>query len=155
VTVRIWRIAVAAPAFASNDLSGEGARRSGGRWNQPGTPVVYCSSSIALAALETLAHLRGNPLPLNRYLIAIDIPDPVWKRRQTLTPPVGWDALPSGMASARAGQAWVAAGKTAILAVPSVIVPDEENYLLNPAHADIRKIRATALRKWEYDLRFF
>ena len=79
MTVSVWRIATDAPDYTADDLSGEGASRSGGRWNRVGTPVLYASGSIALACLETVVHLRADDLPLNRYLVQIDIPDAVWK----------------------------------------------------------------------------
>ena len=79
----VWRIAVDAPDYGSDDLSGKGAEKTGGRWNRKGTPVIYASGSIALSFLETLVHLAGpQPLPLNRYLVKIDIPAAVWKARK-------------------------------------------------------------------------
>ncbi|HVS77374.1 MAG TPA: RES family NAD+ phosphorylase, partial [Steroidobacteraceae bacterium] len=66
----IWRIAPDTPDYVSDDLLGKGAERTGGRWNRKGTPMLYCSSTIALACLETLVHLSGgDPVPLNRYLV--------------------------------------------------------------------------------------
>ncbi|MEC5218640.1 RES domain-containing protein [Actimicrobium sp. GrIS 1.19] len=156
MTVSVWRIAVEAPAYAADDLAGTGAKLSGGRWNRVGTPMLYCASNIALATLETVVHIRGNPLPLNRFLVRVDIPDAVWETRTVLNPlPGGWDALPAGLASIRAGEQWVAGAACAILLVPSVIVPDEQNVLINPAHRDTGNISATTLKKWHYDPRFF
>lgn len=150
----VWRIGTDTPACAADDLSGKGASISGGRWNQKGTAVVYTSPTIALACLETLVHLGAGTFPLNRYLVRIDIPDDVWARRQTLAkPPVGWDALPSGLISIQAGQGWLTAHASALLEVPSVVVPEEFNVLINPSHADAAKVKATKLRKWTYDVR--
>ncbi|PKB21595.1 RES family NAD+ phosphorylase [Janthinobacterium sp. 64] len=152
----LWRIAVETPAYAASDLSGTGARITGGRWNSKGAPVVYCSTSIALATLETVHYLRGGGLPFNRYLVRIAIPDGVWNARQVLDPfPGGWDAIPAGLAGKRAGDGWIAAGKSALLLVPSVIVPDEYNVLLNPRHADAAALTASTVRRWSYDPRFF
>src|ERR1700712_1527775 len=96
MTVSVWHIAVEAPAYAADDLSGTGAKMTGGRWNSKGTPVVYCAENIALATLETVHNLRGGALPYKRYLVRIDIPDPVWEARQVLDPlPGGWDAIPA------------------------------------------------------------
>ena len=152
----LWRIAVETPAYPASDLSGTGARITGGRWNSKGAPVVYCSTSIALATLETVHYLRGGGLPFNRYLVRIAIPDDVWDARQVLDPfPGGWDAIPAGLSGKRAGDGWIAAGKSALLLVPSVIVPDECNVLLNPRHADAAVVTASTVRRWIYDPRFF
>ncbi len=151
-----WRIATDTRSYTADDLSGTGAKNTGGRWNSPGNPLVYASGSRALACLETLVHLGSGGLPLNRYLVRIDIPDDVWNKRQELdlcTAPVGWDALPQGMTSLNIGDAWLAGKATAILLVPSIVVPEEPNILINPAHPDARFITATKLRKWLYDAR--
>lgn len=152
----LWRIAVETPAYPASDLSGTGARITGGRWNSKGTPVVYCSTSIALATLETVHCLRGGGLPFNRYLVRIAIPDVVWDARQVLDPfPGGWDAIPAGLSGKLAGDGWIAGGKSALLLVPSVIVPDEYNVLLNPGHGDAAAVTASTVRRWSYDPRFF
>jgi RES domain-containing protein len=67
--------------------------------------------------------------------------------------PIGWDALPPGLASLDAGDAWIASRSTALLLVPSVIVPDEHNVLINPAHPDAKMIRARKVRRWAWDPR--
>jgi RES domain-containing protein len=156
MTAPLWRIAVEAPSYAANDLSGNGAKLTGGRWNSKGTPLVYCATSIALATLETVHCLRNGSLPFNRYLVRIDLPDAVWSARQVLDPlPGGWDAIPAGLSARMAGDAWVASGSSALLLVPSVIVPDEYNVLINAQHPDAGAIVATTVKRWIYDPRFF
>lgn len=156
MTVPLWRISVEAPTYRANDLSGTGAKISGGRWNSAGTPVTYCSTNIALATLETVLYLRAGGLPFNRFLVRIDIPDAVWRARTVLDPlPAGWDAVSSGLTSSMTGDAWAASAATALLLVPSVIVPDEFNVLINPLHADSSTITATSIRRWMYEPRFF
>lgn len=156
MTVAVWRIAVEAPTYAANDLSGTGAKMTGGRWNSKGTPVVYCATNIALATLETVHYLRSGGLPFNRYLVRIDVPAAVWDVRQVLDPlPGGWDAIPAGLSARTAGDAWIASGASALLLVPSVIVPDEYNVLINARHGDAGAIVATTLKRWIYDPRFF
>lgn len=156
MTVPVWRIAVEAATYTANDLSGAGAKISGGRWNSPGTPIIYSASSIALATIETVLNLRGGGLPFNRFLVRIDIPDNVWNARAVLDPlPGGWDAIPAGMTSRTVGDSWVASNKTALLLVPSVSVPDEFNILISPSHADTSALVATTIKRWIYDPRFF
>lgn len=154
MTVHVWRIATEGKTYHANDLSGEGAKRSGGRWNDVGIPVVYTAMNISLACLETVVHLDDD-LPLNRYLVRIDIPDDVWAASDAIDPGliVGWDAMPAGMASVVTGSQWLLGGSSALLRVPSVIVPEEGNVLINPTHAAAATITATALRKWTYDPR--
>ena len=156
MTVSVWRIATETPAYAANDLSGAGARITGGRWNNKRTPVVYCASNIALAVLETVQAMRRGGLPFNRYLVRVDIPTDVWDARTRLdAPPPGWDAVPAGLASRRAGERWIAAGTSALLQVPCVIVPDEFNILINPRHPEVVTLSATTLKRWIFDPRFF
>lgn len=151
-----WRIATDTPDYTADDVTGEGARRTGGRWNRVGTPVVYGSASIALACLETLAHLNAGDLPLNRYLVRMEIPDDVWSAAQTESATslkVGWDVIPEGKVSLDFGQGWIASGVSAILVVPSVIIPEESNILVNPAHRDAARVSARKIRRWTYDAR--
>ncbi|VVE17435.1 MULTISPECIES: RES family NAD+ phosphorylase [Pandoraea] len=158
MTVSIWRIATDTREYTADDLSGAGAKKTGGRWNRQDTPMLYCASNIALACLETIVHIAVGPLPLNRYLVRLDVPDDVWEAAQTLTPtaaPVGWDALPEGKVSLDYGTQWATSKSTALLCVPSTVVPEEWNVLVNPEHADAARITATKLRKWVYDARIW
>ena len=152
----VWRIATDTPNYTADDLGGAGAKVTGGRWNRPGTALLYCAENIALASLETFVHLNASGLPLNRYLVRIEIPDATWNAAVVLTAataPVGWDAIPTGKVSLDAGDAWAASGVSALLRVPSVIVPEEQNILINPLHADAKTITASKIRKWNYDAR--
>ena len=151
-----WRIGTDTPDYTAEDLGGIGAKMTGGRWNRKGMALVYASSSRALACLETLVHLRAGDLPLNRYLVCIYIPDDIWTARHALTEktaPVGWDALPTGKVSLDYGENWIAWGIAAVLEVPSVIVPEESNILINPRHPDAMRISAVKHHKWHYDPR--
>lgn len=152
----VWRIATDTPAYEADDLSGAGARATGGRWNERGVAVVYASESRALACLQTVVHLAAGGLPLNRYLVAVTIPEEVWAAAERLDGaglPVGWEAEPAGRASIRCGTAWLRAGRSALLLVPSVIVPEERTVLINPGHASSAGITAAKLRRWLYDPR--
>jgi RES domain-containing protein len=155
MTVALWRIATEAPTYSADDMTGAGAKLSGGRWNSKGTAMLYTSENIALAILETLSYLRAGGLPFNRYLVRIDVPDNIWAARKILAVPGGWDAVPAGKASVMTGDAWCHGKRSALLVVPSVIVSDERNILINPEHPDASSVTAKTLKKWYFDPRFF
>lgn len=154
--VSLWRIAKNAPAYRADDLSGAGAAAYGGRWNSKGKFVVYGAASIALATLETLAHLGDDIAARDRFLIQIAVPPMVWKRRteirnDSLQP--GWQDEPPGAVSIEIGDAWIDNRTSALLVVPSVIIHEECNVLINPAHPDARRISASIVRPFIYDPR--
>ena len=154
--MQAWRIATDTLTYEADDLTGTGAKITGGRWNSAGLPVLYCANTPALACLETLVHLGTSDLPLNRYLVEVLIPDAVWNARiiQTdKTLAVGWDACPAGRVSTTVGDNWLRANKSAVLAVPSVISPEDTVILINPLHTDAKQIAAKKLRQWRYDPR--
>lgn len=117
--------------------------------------MLYASSSIALAALETLVHLGTTGLPFNRYLVRIDVPSEFVAKAARIDPDklVGWDALPAGKVSIDWGTKWCAQSSALAALVPSVIVPEEFNLLVNPRHHDAAKLSVTKVRKWLYDPR--
>lgn len=152
----VWRIAADTARYPADDLSGGGAKVTGGRWNAQDHAVLYASMTRALACLETVVHLNAGGLPLNRYLVEVAVPDPVWAmaRRETLSSlPVGWDAEPASLTSIQFGTDWLRAKSSALLILPSVIVAEEFNVLVNPAHPDAVGITSHKIRKWLYDPR--
>ena len=156
MTQVLWRIAADTKDYVADDLSGAGAKATGGRWNEIDHAMVYTSSTRALACLETVVHLNSGGLPLNRYLVEVSVDDAVWaaaRHENGASLPVGWDAEPSGKTSIDFGTKWLASKTSAILVVPSVIVPEETNVLINPAHGDAARITARKVRKWTYDFR--
>jgi RES domain-containing protein len=153
----VWRIAADTAHYGSDDLSGKGAEKTGGRWNRSGTPVIYASGSIALAYLETIVHLSGlDPLPLNRYLVKIDLLATAWKARTIFDAAmhVGWDALPAGLVSLDWGTEWLQSRKSLLAEVPSIVVPEDFNILINPRHPDAgNNLTPKKIRRWNYDAR--
>jgi RES domain-containing protein len=152
----VWRIAADTKDYPADDLTGKGAEITGGRWNQIGTAMLYAATSRALACLETFVHLNSGGLPLNRYLVMIELEDDLWNaaRVETATTlPVGWDAEPASLTSVDLGTAWARASTSLLLSVPSAIVPEEANILINTRHPDAARIKATKVRKWLYDPR--
>lgn len=122
----LWRIAAETRQYKADDLSGGGAAGNPGRWNVAGQVVVYTAPTIALAVLETAAHVADGGLPLNRYLVRIEVPPRTWRARRQLDAaalPPTWNAIPSGAGSAQTGSDWIKSAASAILMVPSVIVP--------------------------------
>ena len=156
MTVTLWRVASDTPGWTADDMSGKGAAGRGAPWNHAGERVTCAATSISLAAWETRAHFgRGGALPWNRFLVRLDVPDDVWAAREILLrpPSVGWDAIPEGMVSRDEGSAWLKSGRTALLAVPSVIISEEDNVLVNPSHRDSPRIAAIKVRRFVYDHR--
>ena len=152
----LWRISTDAPTYEADDLSGKGAETTGGRWNAKGAAAIYASSTRSLACLETVVHFNSGGLPMNRYLVEITVPDDVWAAavvERVPALPIGWDAEPLGRVSLDHGTNWLRAKRSALLVVPSVIVPEELNVLINPLHPDSTGIRAQKVRRWLYDPR--
>ena len=149
----LWRIAADTPTYEAHDLSGKGAELSGGRWNRKGTPLIYASVSRALACLETVVHLTQTPLPLNRYLVEIRVPKTAWDEAAHFDTEkaIGWDADPAGTVSLDWGTGWAKGASSLLARVPSVIVEEEFNVLINPRHSDLRLVRATKVRRCLYD----
>lgn len=148
--VRAWRIVRA--ARAADAFTGEGARQFGGRWNSPGTAVVYCSEHQSLAALEILVHLqpRGS---LRFVAFPLEIPDAIITRTEAAVLPPHWRVEPPGAGTMQVGDEWAKGARSAVLAVPSTIIPEETNYLLNPLHPDYPRIALRPAQPFSFDPR--
>jgi len=143
-----WRLVKA--AYADTPLDGEGARRFGGRWSSPGRAAVYASDSLALAALEVLVHLQSSAL-LEAYLtIGID-----YEGRPVLPGPLpeGWRQGSTPAGPRRIGDAWLDSGRSAVLKVPSAVIPREHNVIFNPAHPRFRRVRIVVRERFVFDPR--
>ena len=146
-----WRIVKTRHARSAFD--GEGARVLGGRWNSPGLPVVYTAGSAALATLEMLVH-AGNSSVLPAYvLVGCSFETRVVLRLDRARLPRDWHSYPARPELQQLGDAWLKDATSAVLEVPSAIIPTESNYLLNPQHKDFRAIRIAKARPFEFDLR--
>ena len=134
-------------------LSGEGARLYGGRWNSPGVPVVYLSEHQSLAALEIIVHQR--PLTPRGDFLAYFIE---WEEAQTERLPAkqlppNWRTSPPESGNLAIGDEWAKARRSLILAVPSAIIPEEVNFLLNPAHPDFSGVKIPKGTPFHFDPR--
>jgi len=151
MTVSAWRIVKA--KYAASAFSGDGARKVRGRWNSPGTAIVYTCDSASLAMLEMLVHLQSQEL-LKRYvLFEVRFDDSLLETVDSNALPKTWRRFPPPLAVHRVGDAWAAGGSSAVLRVPSVIVPSQWNYLLNPAHPDFPSIVIDPRRPTKFDPR--
>ena len=122
------------------DLSGEGARLFGGRWTAVGYSRLYASESRALAALEFLVHGKASSVLAMTYMASIKIPDSVSMRKIEVSAlPASFRRFPAPTELQDIGNAWIKSG-VFLLRIPSVIVPHEYNYILNVAHADMKKV---------------
>jgi len=139
------------PAFAPEALSGEGARLYGGRWNPPGWRCVYTAGSRALAVLEMLCHLPAAARTLEFRLIEIGLPNHLITPRAKVPP--DWNQLPSSAGARAFGRHWLAAAQHAALAVPSVLVPEEDIFLLNPLAPGFDRVRILGQRRFALDER--
>jgi len=151
--MRFWRIC--RRRYAADAANGEGARLYGGRWNSRGVPMVYASTSLALAAVETFVNLEPNLQPKDLISIEGNIPDGLEISRVDLkTLPANWHET-RDESLRRFGDDWIRAGQTAALLVPSAAIRGEWNVLLNLAHGDFSKIRFRKPQPFEFDVRMF
>ncbi len=133
-------------------FSGEGAAKTGGRWNSRGVAVVYASATCSLAALETLVHLNPQ-VRFNYRIIRIEFDQGLVERLTLASLPADWKLEPPPLSTRQLGDEWARALRSAILAVPSVIIQGEANYVLNPAHPDFTKIAIGQPADFAFDSR--
>jgi len=140
-----------AHAKGAQAFSGEGGLHGAARWHSLGTRLVYTSSSVALACLETLVHMQTLRHSEERWLFTIDVPDRLVEELRPL--PKGWDAEPAIASSRAAGDRWIAEQRSVALLVPSVLVPVEQNALINPRHSRFRLEWVQRPERFRYDPR--
>ena len=135
------------------DLSGNGAKRTGGRWNPKGTPVLYCASTSSLAILEKLVSIDMDLLPDDLCIAALEIP----KSKILKTPeeelPKNWNHYPSPDALKSIGKSWIELGNFCTLQIPSTVNPMESNYLINVRHPLMEKIKIKEVTPFRIDHR--
>lgn len=137
-----------------DDLSGTGAKLFGGRWNTAGIPVLYTTENISLAVLEILVRTTIDLIPLHYYLLKLELPDNLgitiinksklkkeWKNDVSYTQWMGSEFLRSG--------------KSVALKIPSAIIDEEHNFILNTEHTEFKKIKITSSKKFSFDKRLY
>jgi RES domain-containing protein len=152
LTLSAWRITK--QKYAKTAFDGEGARFYGGRWNSPGTAMIYTSQSQSLAVLELLVHLDEIELLKKYILFEVWLPSSYVSDLDLSNLPANWRTDPVPASVRVIGDEWAAAGSSAALRVPSVLVPGESNFLLNPRHPDFRKLRIGKPFPFQFDPRF-
>lgn len=138
----------------SDGLSAAGARLNGGRWNSKGVAVLYCATSESLAMLEMRVH-APHPYPRTRLKFALEVPDDAIVAVSLDDLPRTWGKTPPGSASKRFGDAWVSAGSSLGLLVPSVVAQEERNLVLNPAHVRFKEVRIASKERIKLDMRLY
>jgi RES domain-containing protein len=150
----VWRLT--APRYAERAYTGEGARLYGGRWNHPGTPIVYTSDTLSLAALEYFIHLEPDIAPEHLASRAAGIPVDLRIPLLSLADlPAGWRTFPAPERLKDLGTGWARSRVSLALSVPSTVIPHERNVLLNPLHPDFGKIRLLPPEDFSFDPRMW
>lgn len=143
--------------YLSSTLSGTGASMAKGyRWNSYNTKLVYTSESRALATLEVSVHLDlSEDLPIDRFYVEIEIPNDIEILEVHLKDlPPDWNSIPPSISTQVIGDDFVFENDAAILKVPSSIVPQEFNYLINPNHTSAKRIKVKKVIPMSFDSRF-
>jgi RES domain-containing protein len=151
VNVSAWRIVKAGNVASA--FTGRGARKVGGRWNSPGVAVVYAAQSASLAMLEMLVHLQSRELLRSYVLFEVTFDETLITEITSEDLPGTWRQSPPSAEGQGVGDQWVAEARSAVLKLPSVIVPAEFNYLFNPVHRDFAKLTIDPKQPVEFDRR--
>ena len=148
----VWRIARKPHAA----LDGEGARLYGSRWTPRGRPAVFASATLSLAVLERFVHTDPDLEPPDLVSIAIEIPDLLTiAAAEPADLPRKWREYPAPAALVMVGERWLAAAETVALSVPSVVIPRERNFILNPAHAGFAQLAVGDPEPFAFDPRMW
>jgi RES domain-containing protein len=151
---RLYR--VLRKTYARTPFDGEGAYRYGGRWSSPGTRLSYASEHQSLAMLEYFVHLDVDDPPGDLVLAVAEVPDDLARERvETSNLPANWRESAAPPELARLGDEFAQRGENCLLLVPSVLAPNENNWLINPAHTDYKRIVVLEVGPLSYDPRMF
>jgi RES domain-containing protein len=150
--VIIWRLC--RQRHADRPLDGEGARLYGGRWNYPGTAVVYTAGTLALAALEVLVHVDHDIAPTDLVSIPIEVPAGIRIEEISIVAlPANWRDTPAPAQLQEMGTDWVHRATSLLLQVPSAVIPEEHNYLVNLTHPEVTRLKVGRPKPFTFDPR--
>ena len=151
--MRVWRISKA--KYAHSAFSGEGARLFDARWNFAGTPMVYTSTSLALAAIEFFVHLDPSEAPADLVSVMAEVTEELAVERfETCDLPRNWRKTDNRVLQ-QFGSDWARSQRTVALFVPSAAIDGEWNVLLNPGHPEFKKVQIGRPGPFRYDERMF
>ena len=153
MSLTLWRVIKS--RYGEEALSGEGARRYGGRWSSPGIPVIYCAEHLSLAVLEILVHTQRNSMLSGYVQLSLRIQEEQIASLSAAVLPENWQDPFPGNDLQSLGDAWFSKGEYLALAVPSAVLPQEKNYLINPRHADFSYLSASPPETLALDPRLF
>jgi RES domain-containing protein len=140
----------------ASDLSGRGSEISGGRWNGKGFAALYTSSSRALCTIEIVVHVPAGIIPKDYEMVSIEFPDDaVVKTIPSKDLPDSWNNNPITINTQRIGNTFLSEQKALVLKVPSAIVKDEWNYIINPHHKDFHQVKVLNTEPFAFDMRLF
>lgn len=137
----------------ADDLTGEGGKMNGGRWNHVGTPCIYSAATRALALLEYTTHAKIHLIPRALSFVTFEIPDHSIKIFTVTQLPGNWRLFPHLKETRDFGTTFLRNNKFLIYQLPSVVIEDEMNFVINPAHPDIRMVNIVEIKDYAYDLR--
>jgi RES domain-containing protein len=126
--------------FAKTAFTGEGARLFGGRWSSKGFPLVYIAENLSLAVLEMLVGLEDTGLLSSYVIFEVEFEEKLVEVIKGTDLPKDWQLFPHPISTQKIGDRWLAEGRSAILSVPSSVIPAERNFLINPRHPDFQEI---------------
>lgn len=150
--MRVWRVVLA----GHEAFDGEGTRRFGSRWIPKGLQAIYTSATLSLAALELFVHTDPDLAPAELQAISADIPgDLVVHEIAVSDLPRTWREIPAPAELQELGRSWIVEGTAAMLSVPSVVVPTERNYVLNPLHAGFHRVLIGEAHEFSFDPRMW
>lgn len=141
--------------FAPEAFTGEGSRLNGSRWTSPGGRVVHAAESLSLATLEILVHLQSSA-PLAAYVVFdVELPDRCVQDLDPASLPDDWRLHPAPPGTRALGDEWLRSARSAVLRVPSAVLPTESNFLINPGHRDFPGFTVNGPRPLDVDSRVF
>jgi len=149
--IEAWRLLK--HRFLKHAFDGEGARLYGGRWNSPGSPVIYCSATASLVVLEVFANVQRADLAQEYVLIACSFSASLVEIVQTESLPRDWRRSPAPAALQALGDQWLREARSLVLKIPSAIIEHESNYLINPKHPSFRRLKRRKPVRFTFDLR--
>ena len=150
--MRVWRLC--RKPYAAEPLGGRGGILVAGRWHEKGSRIVYMSATLSLAALEVLVHAGVDHVPPDLVAIEVEVPDDLKAAEiPAAALPRDWRSIPAPRRLQQLGARWLRENGSAVLRVPSAVIPSERNYLLNPLHADARRFAVVSLTAFELDPR--